>query len=130
MGFLLVVVFLALSGWSIISLFRRLHRQHVGASWWVVLAVLVASGTALGVWCALYCEYQIGTRFRIASFPIPGVFFHFEDGQWVDFPVSEFQAHATVFTNVVTMIALTTSPLWLLLSRQRRHGSTQSRELA
>jgi len=130
MGFLLVIVFLALSSWSIVSLFRRLHHHHVGAGWWVAFAVLAACGVILGIWCALYCEYHIGARFRIIGFPIPGVFFHLEDGQWVDFPVPEFQAYAEVFTNVVTVIALVTLPLWLASSRWRGHEGIKHKDFA
>jgi hypothetical protein len=119
MALLLVIIFLALSSWAVVVLFRRLKHQHASAGWWVVLGLLVASGTALGIWCAFYCEYHVGTSYRIAGFPIPVVFFHLEDGTWVDFPVPEFQAWSAVFTNIITIIALVTLPLWLAWWRRR-----------
>jgi hypothetical protein len=120
MGILLVIVFLALSSWAIVALFRRLWRKHVSTGWWIAFGVLVACGTAIGIWCAFYCEYHVGTRYRIGSFPIPVVFFHLEDGDWVDFPVPKLQAWSAVFTNVITIIALATIPLWLVSWRQHR----------
>ena len=124
MGILIVIVFLALSSWALVALFRRLHRQRATPSRWLAFGVLVACGVAVGIWCAFYVEYHIGSRYRIGSFPIPTVFFHLEDGQWVDFPVPEFQAWAAVFTNVITITAFATLPLWLVLWRQHRHEST------
>ena len=121
MGILLVIIFLALSSWTLVALFRRLRRQHVSAGWWVAFALLCICGAALGVWCAFYCEYHVGTRFRIGSFPIPVVFFHLEDGAWVDFPVPEFQAWAAAFTDIITIIALATLPLWLVSWRHQKY---------
>jgi hypothetical protein len=120
---LINIFFLALSSWLLVALFRKLRRQHVGAGWWAMLGLFVACGLALGIWCAFYCEYHVGTSYRIGSFPIPVVFFHLEDGQWIDFPVPEFQAWAAAFTNVITITALATLPLWVASRRQRRHAS-------
>ena len=121
-GILIVIVFLALSFWALFALLRRLWRQRVSSGWWVAFGVFVIGGVALGIWCA-FVEYHIGTRYRIGSFPIPTVFFHLEHGDWVDFPVPEFQAWAAFFTNVITITALATLPLWLISWRQRRHES-------
>ncbi len=121
MGILLVIIFLALSSWTLVALFRRLRRQHVSAGWWFAFSVLCICGAALGVWCAFYCEYHVGSRFRVGSFPLPVVFFHFEDGAWVDFPVPEFQAWAAVFTDIITIIALATLPLWLVSWRHQKY---------
>jgi hypothetical protein len=115
MGMLFVIAFLALSGWLLFTLLKRLRRQHARTGQWIVFAILVACGVALGIWCAFYCEYHVGTRYRVGSFPIPVVFFHLEDGQWVDFPVPAFQAWSAAFTNVITITALATSPLWLVM---------------
>lgn len=120
MGFLLIIVFLALSSWMLIALFRRLWLKHVSTGWWIAFGVLFVCGVALGIWCAFYCEYHVGARFRIASFPIPVVFFQLEDGNWVDFPVPQFQAWSAAFTNVITIAALAVLPLWFASWRQ--HG--------
>ena len=121
MGILIVVVFLGLSSSSLVALLRRLQRRRATAGWWLVLGVLVVCGVALGVWCAFYVEYPVGTRYRIGSFPIPVVFFHLEQGDWVDFPVPEFQAWSSAVTNIITITALATLPLWLVLWRQHRN---------
>ena len=121
MGILIVILFLALSVWTFVALFRRLHRQHASRGLWFAFSVLAASGVAVGIWCALYCEYHLGARFRIGSFPIPVVFFHFEDGQWVDFPVPAFQAWLAVAANIITITALATLPVWLVSRRHQRY---------
>jgi hypothetical protein len=129
MGILIVIVFLAVSSWLLVALFRRLRWQQVSNRTWVAFGVLAACGIALGVWCAFYCEYYVGTRYRIGGFPIPIVFFHLEDGQWIDFPVPEFQAWSAAFANVVTITALATLPVRLVAWRphksrpETRHGA-------
>jgi hypothetical protein len=121
MGILIVILFLALSVWALVALFRRLRRQHASGGLWFAFSALVLCGIAVGIWCAFYCEYHLGTRFRIGSFPIPVVFFHFEDGQWVDFPVPAFQAWLAVVANIITITALATLPVWLVSRRHQRY---------
>lgn len=121
MGILFVIFLLTISSWTLVALFRRLRRQRVSVRWWVAFAILSIGGGALGVWCAFYCEYYIGTHFRIASFPIPLAFFHFEDGGWVDFPKPLFQMWLAGFTDILTIIALATLPLWLASWRHQKH---------
>jgi amino acid transporter len=126
MGILCIIVVLAMSGWSLVALFRRLRRQRTRLGRWLVFGVLVACGVVVGIWCAFSVEYHVGSRCRIASFPIPVVFFHLENGDWVDFPVPKFQAWAAMFANVITITALATLPLWLVSWRQNRHESTHT----
>jgi hypothetical protein len=92
MSVLFAMLLLIISVWGILALFFRLRRQDVSAAWWATLAVLMVCGMALGVWCALYCEYPVGTKYRVGSFPIPVVIFHMEEGNWVDFPLDTFFA--------------------------------------
>ncbi len=125
MGILIVIVLLALSGWTLFALFQSLRRQHAKSGSWVAFGILLACGVALGIWCAFYSEYCVGTRYRIGSFPIPVVFYHLEDGEWVDFPVPKVQAWSAAFTNVVTIAALATLPLRLVSWLQHMHGSRE-----
>ena len=120
MGILIVILFLALSVWALFALFRRLRQQHASSGLWFAFWMLIACGVAAAVWCAFYFEYHVGAHLRVGSFPIPVVFFHFEDGQWVDFPVPKFQAWSAAITNIVTITALATLPIWLVSWRQRR----------
>jgi hypothetical protein len=126
MGIFIVIVFLALSSWVLVALFRRLRRQRATAGRWLAFGLLVACGIAVGIWCAFYVEYHVGSRYRIGSFPIPVVFFHLEHGDWVGFPVPKFQAWASAFANVITITALATLPLWLVSWRQHRHEITNN----
>lgn len=120
MGIFVVIAFLALSSWSLAALFWRLRQQHVSIRIWALFGVLVACGFSLGIWCAFFCEYHLGSRYRVGSFPFPVVFFHFEDSHWVDFPVTEFQAWATVVANIVTVTAFAVLPVWLISWRQHK----------
>ncbi len=130
LGMLFIIAFLAGSAWALGSLVRRLRRERAGTRWWLAFFILIAVGVSGGVWCALHCEYPLGADFRVGSFPMPVVFFHREDGQWVDFPVPAFQAWSAVFTNIVTITALVTVPLWLVSWRQHRHEQTPAQPAA
>jgi hypothetical protein len=124
MNVLLAVIFLGLSGWMLLGLFLHLRRKHVGAKWWAALACLIICGIALGVWCAFYCEYPVGARYRFASFPIPIVMFHLEEGNWVDFPLEKFVMWPVAFTNIISVTALATLPLWMV-SRKAKHENAK-----
>jgi hypothetical protein len=117
----LAILFLGLSIWALVALFRRLRRQSVSLSWWAAFSFLIACGIGLGIWCALYSEYPLGTRFRFGSFPIPAVIFHLEDGNWVDFPLQQFWLWTVVFANIITITALATLPLWLASRKKEKH---------
>jgi len=120
MNVLLAIVFLGLSAWALLGLFLRLRRRRVGTTWWAALGFLIVCGIALGVWCAFYCEYPVGARYRFGSFPIPIVVFHLEEGSWVDFPLEQFVMWPIALTNIISVTALATLPLWLV-SRKAKH---------
>jgi len=127
-GMLFVVAFLTGSSWALVSLVRRLRRKCAGTRWWIAFVILVVIGLSVGFWCAFHCEYPLGAHYRIGSFPLPVVFFHLEDGKWVDFPVPEFQAWSATFTNIITITALATVPLWLLSWRHYTHERRTAQE--
>jgi hypothetical protein len=118
---LIIIAFLALSGWMLVALFRRLRRDRGSFGSWVVAGLLVGIGLAFGIWSGFYCEYHVGTHYRFSSFPIPIVFFHLEDGQWVDFPVPTVQAWASAFADMITLTALATVPLWFFVANKPMH---------
>jgi hypothetical protein len=124
MGFLVVIIVFALSGWSIIALFRRLRRVHAGLGLWSAFAALIVVGAAIGFWCSFHCEYHAREDFRVASFPIPIVFFRLEEGNWVDYPVPDYQVWPTAVTNILAITALATLPLWLLPWTKRDRKAT------
>jgi heme A synthase len=124
MNGLLAIILLALSIWAFVALFRRLQRQRRGTSWWFVLLLLTACGIGIGIWCAFYCEYPVGSSFRFGGFPIPAVVFHLEDGNWVDFPLQRIWMWAVLVANIITITTLATLPLWLASRREPKHEST------
>jgi hypothetical protein len=119
MALIFILLLFALSLWSLIALFRRLRRVHAGMRLWSSFAVLILVGATVGFWCSFYCEYHAREDSRIASFPIPIVFFRLEEGNWVDYPVPDYQVWPTAATNILAITALATLPLWLLLWIQR-----------
>jgi|ERR1035441_1924985 hypothetical protein len=119
MNVLLAIIFFSVSSWALFALFRRLRQQGISPGWWVALSLLILCGIGLGVWCAFYCEYQVGAGLRFGSFPIPVVVFHLEEGSWVDFPLERVVAWPVAFTNVITITALATLPLWLVSRKSK-----------
>ena len=89
--------------WSVASSRRRYCGRHL-----VRVSLRVSPRHSLPHW----------------EFSDSSCFFHLEDGQGVDFPVPEFQAWAAVFTNIITITALATLPVWLLSWRRHRHDHT------
>jgi hypothetical protein len=55
----------------------------------IPLTLLVLAAVAGGVLGFLVNqrEFPLGASLKVIGFPIPGVFFHLENGQWVDFVV-------------------------------------------
>jgi hypothetical protein len=123
MAFLFILLLFALSLWSLVALFRRLRRLNAGLVLWFAFAVLVVLGGVVGLWCSFYGEYHVREDFRVASFPIPIVFFRLEEGNWVDFPVPDYQVWPTAITNILLITGLAVAPLWLF-ARQRRNSPT------
>lgn len=121
MGILFIIPFLVLSVWALTELLLRLRRERARIWLWLAFSVLLTCGIAVGIWCGFYCEYHVGKQYRIGSFPIPVVFFHLEDGHWVDFPVPAFQAWLSAITDVICITALAAVPVWLVSWRQHKH---------
>jgi hypothetical protein len=89
MGLLFAFGLAALSGWAAYATIRTLARRRVGPRWWLALAILLAVGTAVGLWCGFSCEYQVSGHMRVCSFPVPAAFLRWENGPngWVDYIV-------------------------------------------
>ena len=115
MGFLLALVCLALSSWAFFKLCCRLIALKKKPLL-IAFAFLTALGVGLGISASFFLEYHPRADFRIAGFPIPIVFFHLEDGQWVDFPTPPIQAWLTALANMALLTVLATAPLWLIPS--------------
>ena len=118
MNGLLSLLLLGFSSWNLVVLCQRLRMQKVSAHWWVVLGLLIACGMGLGSWCAFCWEYQLGTQFRFGSFPIPVVVFQLEADNWVDFPIAGWQMWPVMISNVISITAFATLPLWLVRNRK------------
>jgi hypothetical protein len=129
MGILFVIALLALSIWMLVGTFRRLRSRHVGRGWWSAFGFLVIVGVTAGYWLAFHFEYQVSSKMRFASFPMPLSFFHFEDGHWIDFPTPQFVMYPGLAANVIAITALAVLPVLLaslLFHRieRREHDTT------
>lgn len=123
MGFIVVITVLALSAWAVLATVRRLHQSKAGHVWWIALSLLLAVGCGAGSWFAFSFEYQVSPQMRYASFPVPLVFFHLEDGRWIDFITPPHVMYPGLVANVACFAALAVLPL-LFASRVmgRRHA--------
>ncbi len=123
MGIIIAIVSFALSGGTVIALFRRLRRQQVKTARWVAFYVLLLFGTLLGIWFSFLLIYPFGARYRIGSFPIPIVIFHLENGTWaLHSRPSSIHIWSQAIANVVIVTALATFPMWFSF----RHRSQKS----
>jgi len=119
-GFLFILAQLTLCGWTIARIVKRVRGEGGGKALWLVFGALALVGLGLGAWMALGVEYRLGTRFRFAGFPIPVVFFHLEDGQWVDFITPPVIMYPGMVANVLTGVAVLQLPLLWFLRRKAR----------
>jgi hypothetical protein len=122
MGFVIVIAVLFLGGWILLATFRRFSSHHVGIAWWLVFCGVAAFGVAIGYRLAFDFEYNVSPHLRVASFPIPVSAFHFEHGQWVDFPSPDVFAYSAAFTNVIAVTAFVVLPLLLVSMFCHRNG--------
>ena len=70
LGFIIILPFAALAGWSIFAIFRWLQRGGFEPKWWRAFAVLTSGGFALGIWFAFFLQYKVANA-RLQGFPIP-----------------------------------------------------------
>ena len=111
MGILIVLAIASMCAWAIISMTRLLIRAKQ-RKLWLAASLLAGVGLALG-WFLANLEYHAGSNMRIVGIPMPLVFFHFEDGQWVDFPLPSYVMWPGFITNITTGIAVCLLPLRL-----------------
>jgi len=129
MGFVIVLALLLVSGWILFVTFRRLSARRAGIGWWLAFCVLVIVGVGIGYRLGFDFEYNVSPNLRVVSFPIPVCAFHFEQGQWVDFPSPDWFAYPAAFTNLVVVTAFAVLPL-LLASLFQHRKSRRAREAA
>jgi len=124
MGFIIVMIVLALSAWAMLATVYHLRQTKAGRAWWIAFALLLAVGCGAGAWFALSFQYQISPETRYASFPVPLAFFRLEEGRWVDFITPPHVMYPGLVANVASFAALALLPL-LLASRVACRGHSQ-----
>jgi hypothetical protein len=114
MGIIFVIIVFLFCGWIIISTIRKLIDAHK-TNLWLAGFLLTVIGLTIGHLLANQ-EYHAGSSMRIAGIPMPLVFFHFENGQWVDFPLPAYVGWPGYVTNILFWIAICLLPLRLRAS--------------
>jgi len=69
-GFIIILPFTALAGWSIIAIFRWLRRGAYERKWWRAFAILASVGLVLGILFTFFVQYKVA-NVHIEGFPIP-----------------------------------------------------------
>lgn len=108
---LLTWAVVGLSTWVDVLAVRALLKHRAGPLWWAGLAVLVAVGSGVGVWCGFFCKYRFSDKLRVFSFPMPAAFFRWEDGDWVDYVTPSPYGIAIALLNVVSITLVSVLPL-------------------
>jgi hypothetical protein len=81
----LMLPVLAFDLWLLLTTGKTQWRKWARPGEWRRLAGTLALGAALGIYLAFFVKYSWSDKMRVIGFPIPSVFFHLEDGNWVDF---------------------------------------------
>ena len=69
-GFVIIVPFGALAGWSIYAIFRWLRRGDFERKWWKAFTIHCCVGLALGIFFAFFMKYRVANA-KLEGFPIP-----------------------------------------------------------
>jgi hypothetical protein len=112
MGFIIIIPFTALAGWSILAMFRWLRGGNFGRKWWNAFTLLVCLGLGLGVWFAFFLQYTVANT-HLEGFPIPVQISNREKptDPWVKAPLPGPVHYAGMFTNLLSGVALCLIPI-------------------
>lgn len=111
MGTLIAIGLIFLSAWVVYRAVRLFRARSARRGWWALLAALFFTGASLGVWFAFFFEYQPSHRIRVVSFPLPIVFFVWEEDRWTDFVTPGYYVYPALAANVCTTIGVCIAPL-------------------
>jgi hypothetical protein len=119
---LVALALITLSGWTFYRIIRVFRDGAVAPVWWAVFALFTLAGLALGIWLAFSFEYQASPRMRVVSFPLPIVFFVWEEDRWTDFVTPDWYMYPALAANVcITTVICAIPVLTAFLLRQRQH---------
>jgi hypothetical protein len=104
-GLILILPVLVFEVWLLATTGKKQCQIWRQARAWPRLAGAAVIGLALGVWLALFVEYKWGSGMRVIGFPVPGCFFHLEDGNWVDYPLPTAMQWADCAANFLMGLA-------------------------
>jgi len=110
MGFLVILPFGTLAGWSIVKIYYRLRRANWGPEWWNAFRILSLAGLALGVWFNFFLEYKVINK-RMAGFPIPLAISTLDNGTWTKQILPDAVRYPGIITNFLSGIALCLIPI-------------------
>jgi len=107
---ILILPVLAADVWLLATTGKKQVKIWTQTRAWPRLVGAAALGVALGVWLGLFAQYKWGNAMRVVGFTIPVVFFHQQDGQWVDFPLPEALLYLGTMVNFLSGLVVPLIP--------------------
>jgi hypothetical protein len=117
MGLLFVLLIAIPSVWITISTTKKVTYARNMKLWFAFL-ILAVIGMVLGLLWTNW-QYHIGSKMRIQGFPMPLVFFHFEDNQWIDFPLPLYVSWPGFLANIVAGVAVCFLPFRFFIKTKK-----------
>jgi hypothetical protein len=112
LGFIIILPFAALAGWSIFAIFRWLRRGAYEQKWWRAFAMLALVGLGLGILFTFFVQYNVANM-HIEGFPIPiGIANRQKpDEPWVKSDMPASIRIGGMVTDLLSGIALSLAPI-------------------
>jgi hypothetical protein len=117
MGLLFVLLVAISSVWIIILTAQKAIRAR-NLKLWSAFVILATIGIILGLFWTNW-QYHAGSKIRIQGFPMPLVFFHFEDYRWIDFPLPLYVILPGFLANMVAGVAVSLLPFRFFIKTKK-----------
>ena len=123
MGFLVIMPFAVLAGWSVYRIHRWLFHGEFGPEWRRRFVILALIGVGVGTWLAFFSAYNVANK-HLEGFPIPTAISSREKptDPWVRYALPMVMRSAGMVTNVLCGIALSLVPLALMAFIKENKG--------
>jgi hypothetical protein len=116
LSFFISIPITGLALWLILRNAARLCQTRAGWLWWIALITIVLGGGYLGRQLSR-CDVRISSTLVWGGLPLPIGFFHFENGQWVDFVPPYPVQFCNVAADTVIPIIVLLIP-WMIVRRR------------
>lgn len=112
MGFIIILPFGALAGWSIFTIARWLRRGGYDRQWWKAFGILGCIGLLLGIWFTFVLEFTVA-NVHLKGFPIPAAISNREQPEdaWVRADMPAAIRAGAMITDLLAGVALCLAPI-------------------